>query len=1193
MFTPQRKVWSGWPLTPGKKVDGSGSDPKSNGVSVGKGKGTAFAEPFTPNFKDVGPEDQEGLRENLLRLENELFEYQYNMGLLLIEKKEWTSKYEELNEELIEAKDAHKREQAAHLIAINDVEKREENLRKALGVEKQCVLDLEKSLRDLRSENAEIKFTADAKLYEANALIASVEEKSLEVEVKLRAADAKGAEVSRKNSDIERKSQEVESRENALRRERLSFISEREAHETTLSKQREDLREWEKNLQNTEDRIAKGQRHVNQREERANENDSFFKQKEKHLEESQKKIDVAYKTLKEKEDDINNRLTNLTLKEKEWGVVREKLEMKENELLVFEEKLNTREKMEIQKLLDEHNAILGEKMCAFELEIDGKRKSLDDELKSKVIDVEKKEVEVKHVEEKISKREQALDKKMEKFNEKEKGFELKVKSLKEREKVIRSEEKKLEVEKKSMLADKEELLILKAEVEKRRVANEEQLLKMLEEKDGLRVTEEERSEHLRLQSELKEELEKCRRQEELLLKETEDLKLQKENFEREWEELDEKRLEFEKELKNISLQKEKFEKQKLAEDERLKNEKQVTEDYIKKELEALEVAKETFAATMEHEQSVIAEKAESERSQSLRDLELLKGKLESDMRDRFEEMEKELGEREKSFEEEREKELDNINYLRETSRREMEELKQERLKIEKERQEVNASKNHLEGQQIEIRRDIDDLVDLSKKLKDQREQLIKARNRFISFLEKQKSCKDCGEVTSEFLLSDLQYLQEIKEGVLPLSSLAEDYTSGNNFGNFVASERQKMSASVASGSPISAGTMSWLRKCTSKIFKLSPGKNIEPHALTKLNVGPSLSTPQVHMKEMSKIEHEPEISSAVATESLEILRFQSDTSTREVDAGHVLSVDNQSTMDSKELEVLEGSQNCDLNSGKQVRRRGRSGAKIGRSVKAVVNDAEAIVGKALEPNELEHPNGSIDSSHANALSKGESGVPDGGTSINARKRNRAQTSQIADSKQGGDVSEGHSDSLAGGWRRKRHKKVVSALPTGEIRYNLRWPKNVVTVAKTTSDMNRETEGAEGAVDQVNHSDMNRETEGAEGAVDQVNHSPMPASETGDASKNSGADCLQQCETAPDTKDGSAGATHTFDVNMALSEEVNGTPEGDGEYGDGDDYKSESHSEELKDEDENDEEDDETEHPGEVSIGKKLWTFLTT
>lgn len=87
-------------------------------------------------------------------------------------------------------------------------------------------MQLEKALRELRSENAEIKFTADSKLTEANALVSSVEEKSLEVEAKLRAVDARLAEVSRKNSEVERKSKEVEARENSLQRERFSYISQ-------------------------------------------------------------------------------------------------------------------------------------------------------------------------------------------------------------------------------------------------------------------------------------------------------------------------------------------------------------------------------------------------------------------------------------------------------------------------------------------------------------------------------------------------------------------------------------------------------------------------------------------------------------------------------------------------------------------------------------------------------------------------------------------------------------------------------------------------------------------------------------------------------------------------------------------------------------------------------------------------------
>ncbi|KAJ1432998.1 Cullin, N-terminal [Sesbania bispinosa] len=210
----------------------------------------------------IATAEKQLLERHIPAILGKLYEYQFNMGLLLVEKKDWNSKYIELSQNLVEVKDALEREKATHLIALSKAEKGEENLRKALGVEKECVFDLEKVLREMRSENANIKFTAYSKLAEANALIATIEEKSLEVEAKLRSADAKFAEISRKTSEIDRKSQDLEAQESTLRRERLSFIAE---------------------------------------------------QKEKDLEEAHNNIDVTNETLTGKEDDVNIRIANITL----------------------------------------------------------------------------------------------------------------------------------------------------------------------------------------------------------------------------------------------------------------------------------------------------------------------------------------------------------------------------------------------------------------------------------------------------------------------------------------------------------------------------------------------------------------------------------------------------------------------------------------------------------------------------------------------------------------------------------------------------------------------------------------------------------------------------------------------------------------------------------------------------------------
>ena len=75
------------------------------------------------------------------------------------------------------------------------------------------------------------------------------------------------------------------------------------------------------------------------------------------------------------------------------------------------------------------------------------------------------------------------------------------------------------------------------------------------------------------------------------------------------------------------------------------------------------------------------------------------------------------------------------------------------------------------------------------------------------------------------------------------------------------------------------------------------------------------------------------------------------------------------------------------------------------------------------------------------------------------------------------------------------------------------------------------------------------------------------------------------------EDGNADTSSKPVDNMVLSEEVNGTPkEGTGEDGNSE-CRTVFNGEDG--EDDSDGDDEESEHPGEVSVGKKLWKFITT
>ncbi|KAK2996553.1 hypothetical protein RJ639_026645, partial [Escallonia herrerae] len=514
----------------------------------------------------------------------------------------------------------------------------------------------------------------------------------------------------------------------------------------------------------------------------------------------------------------------------------------------------------------------------------------------------------------------------------------------------------------------------------------------------------------------------------------------------------------------------------------------------------------------------------------------------------------------------------------------MKEMELERLRIEKEKQEISANQKHLEGQQLEMRKDIDVLVDLSRKLKEQREQFLKERERFIAFVDKHKGCKNCGDATCEFVLSDLQSLTEIGNAdSLLLPKLADDYLKE---AIHATPERPNsgISPPVSSKSPVSGGSgaMSLLQRCKN-IFVFSPGKKNEHTAHNRARTAP-LPGKHLHLEEPpkgSRTEGESDPSLGIATDSFDVEGIQSDNSIREVEAElEPSAIDDQSKI-GRASDIMEDSQPSDLKmSLRKPGKRGRARVSRTRSVKAVVADASA-----LQQNEGEHTNGvTANVIYTDEESRGESSLVGKGTSRNGRKRNRGPASQSTASEQDGDFSEEHSDFVAAGGRRKRRQKVAPAAQTPvEKRYNLRRPRNASTVAANGKGAGRSNE-------------MDKAVDGGGMREGILESNAVPASLTGVASEGDGSTHLMHVKAFKSTEYvhesssqavlraktvADARAANKLVDDMDLSEEVNGTREEARGYS-SEEYRSETPRKDgvgdKRDDKDDDDDDDYVEHP---------------
>lgn len=783
--------------------------------------------------ESIKHKDKAALVAYIAKLEAEIYDHQHHMGLLILERKELVSKYEQVKAMVESSELVHNRDLSTNKSALAESRKREESLKKTIGVKDACIGSLEKALHEMRTECAETKVAAESKLAEAHQLIDESQKKFTEAEAKVRAAESLQADANRYNSVAERKLRDVEAREDILRRQIISFKSDCDEKDKEMNLERQSLSERQKVLQQEQERLLQSQSSLNQREDHLFSRSQELDRLQKELEDTKFKVEKEHEALHDKKTSLQ--LLEATLTQREEALTKWKTELnkKEQELLEFEVKLSNKESDETQKAIADQEATMRARKHDLEVELQMQRKSVENEIETKRRAWELKEVDLKQREDQILEREHELEVLSKSLSEKEKDLAELLTALNDKDQSLRASEKEFELNTTLLQKEKDDIEQAKKGLQESLASLENERRQVDNVKERLEIIQSETGDLSIFEVKLKEEIDLVRSQNLELLAEADKLKAEKAKFEAEWELLDEKKEELRKEAEFIEGERKAVSTFIKNERDKLREEKENLRKQYTHDLGSLASERENFMKKMAHEHAEWFGKMQQERADFQRDIEMQKRELNNLIEKRREEVESYLKERETAFEEEKNRELQHIDALKEKAAKELEQVSLEMKRLQTERTEINLDRELRNKEWAELTNCIKELEVQRDKLQKQRELLHADRIDIYSQTEELKKLEDSKIVSDdlaivEMLKSDMEYNQQkissrknLKHQTLTqggrLSSCKD--VDVDNIGNGFDTPFVQRSSGV---SPASAARFSWIKRCTELIFRNSP-----------------------------------------------------------------------------------------------------------------------------------------------------------------------------------------------------------------------------------------------------------------------------------------------------------------------------------------------------------------------------------